>query len=73
MLGTVSEKLAKREIRNRSANSGRSPWILDFIMGPVANWIPLIIFPDINPIVAVVIECGLIYVIGYAIINKGKR
>lgn len=68
---SIQEKLPKREIRNRSANGGRTPWIIVFVFGVPAGGVLTLFFPD-NPFIAVIIGCGLMYVIGYVIVNKNK-
>ena len=68
---SIQEKLPKREIHNRSANSGRSPWIMVFVFGIPAGGVLTLFFPD-NPFIALIIGCGLMYVIGYVIVNKNK-
>ena len=69
-ISLIQKKLPKRKIYNRSANDSRSPWIVMIMFGPAAGGLLLAFFS--NPLHALLLGCGLAYIIGLIIVNKGK-
>lgn len=69
-ISLIQKKIPKRKIYNRSANGGRSPWVVVMIFGPAAGGLLLAFFS--NPLHALLLGCGLAYIIGLIIVNKGK-
>jgi len=66
----LQSKIPKREIRNRSANGGRSPWILVWVLGPPAGGILMAFLPE-SPFIGVIAGFTLAYVIGHVVTDSG--